>query len=176
MRSELDSPVRLPEARSSAIVAGAVVVFLAVELTIITVVLIAVGIPAPVAAVIAIAFVGFPLLVFTVVVRLTWHPFLNRYPAQPVMPDAVSKSFQSFRFGAVGAYNNCIRITVDERHLHLEGMGPIRWFGATRLSIPWDAMTEAAPSRLPGMIHARLDDRTVAGPEWCMKLAIADGA
>ncbi|HRP62139.1 MAG TPA: hypothetical protein PK400_02480 [Phycisphaerales bacterium] len=162
-------------ARSSALVAAALIVFLAAELTIITVVLILIGTPAPAAVIVAIVFVGLPLLVLAVVVRLTWRPFLSRYPAQPVMPDAVSKGFQSFRFGPIGAYNNCIRIMADERHLHLEGMGPIRWFGAARMSVPWEAMTEASPSRLPGMIRARLGDQTVAGPEWCMKLAVAGG-
>lgn len=175
MRSEFGNPDRASERRSSALVAAALIVFLAAELTIITVVLTLIGTPAPAAAIIALAIVGLPLLVLAVVVRLTWHPFLNRYPAQPVMPDAVSKGFQSFRFGLVGAYNNCITIVADERHLHLEGMGLIRWFGATRMSIPWEAMTEASPSRMPGMIRARLGDQTVAGPEWCMKLAVAGG-
>jgi hypothetical protein len=111
-----------------------------------------------------------PALVIWLIVQLAWNPNARRWPAQPVLPGAVSKSWQSFAFGRLNRFNNCITILADERCLHLEPFALFRLQGARRISLPLDRMTELRRSLAPGMMSARIDGRLIYGPSWCMRL------
>ena len=129
---------------------------------------------APQAAIPVILFVIlFPPIVMWFVLRLTWIPMARRYPAKPQAPDAVVNKSQSFVFGRFGGFNNCVHIAADEKYLHLIAPSIFRLLGAAVISLPWDSMREVKPSAWPGMTRARIDGTSIAGPNWCMKLAAA---
>jgi len=110
-------------------------------------------------------------LLFWMLVLVMWRPVQRRYPRQPILPGAVSQSWQSFAFGPLMRMNNCLTIVADERHLHLRPFAPMRWLGAGWISLPLDRITGIRPSLLGTSLTADLDGRTIAGPEWCLKLA-----
>jgi hypothetical protein len=112
-----------------------------------------------------------PAVVVWLIAALGWNPHARRWPAQPVLAGAVSKSWQSFAFGRLNRFNNCMTIVADERHLHLLPFAPFRLAGAKRISLPLDRMTEISRSTGAGMISARIDGRLIYGPAWCMTLA-----
>ena len=127
---------------------------------------------APRAAIPAALFVVvFPPLVLWAILQLTWAPMARRYPARPQSPDAVVKKSQSFVFGRLGRYNNCVHIAVDEHSLHLIPPSVFRLCGAKVISLPWDAMHEVGRPSAFGMVRAKIDGRVFAGPTWCMELA-----
>lgn len=108
------------------------------------------------------------------VTRMLWIPWQRRYPAQPLLESAVSRSMQSFAFGPLSRFNNALRILVDEHHLHICPFILLAPFGAKRLSIPWEHITDVRPGFWPGTLAAKLDGHSISGPAWCMKLAAAD--
>jgi hypothetical protein len=112
------------------------------------------------------------ILVFTllVITRWMWVPWQRRYPPLPIKDDAVTRTWQSFVFGYLGGFNHCLSLTADSDHLHLHPFLPLKWFGAQRISLPWDRMTHIKPSLL-GTMSARIDGRRINGPAWAMKLA-----
>lgn len=63
----------------------------------------------------------------------------------------------------------CINVSVDEHHLHLEPIRPLRWCGARRASIPWEAITVQKPGRL--WSTARAGPLTIKAPPWSLELA-----
>jgi hypothetical protein len=119
-------------------------------------------------AVIALVFLLAPAVMW-MVIRLTWVPVSRRHPEQPALPGTVTRRFQSFSFGRMSRFSNCVQIAVDERHLHLRLPPPLSWFGRN-ISIPWEAMRNPKPGRGGSWIKASLDGRTVGGPAWCLRL------
>lgn len=117
---------------------------------------------------------GLTFGIFFLVTRLMWIPWQHRYPKQPVLLGAVSRSMQSFAFPHLCWFNNCLRISVDEQHLHICPFIFCRPFGAKRLSIPWEAITDVQKTRWPGLFKAKLGGKRIRGPEWCLKLAQAE--
>jgi len=82
----------------------------------------------------------------------------------PQAADAVVKKSQSFVFGRLGRYNNCVHIAVDENHLHLIPPSVFRLLGAKVISLPLDSMCDVKPSAWPGMVRARINGTSIAGP------------
>ena len=68
-------------------------------------------------------------------VRMTWNPLQDRHPAREPRADAVSRNFQSFRFGLVNM-GGMVHVSVDEGHLHLNPAAFIRRMGARPVSVP----------------------------------------
>ena len=110
--------------------------------------------------------------VFWVIALVLWKPWQRRYPAQPILPGAVSQSWQSFGFGRFGRMNNCVTIIADQRHLHLTPFAPLRWVGARTLSLPLDRISELRPGILPRTsMVANIDGHAISRPQWCLSLA-----
>ncbi len=104
------------------------------------------------------------------VVRFGWKPFAQRFPPRPADPDAVQRSFQSFRLGAL-TLAFCIHVSADEGHLHLQPAALLRFFGAETASIPWASIKIQEHSRSGKRITAMINERTLLGPAWCLGLA-----
>src|SRR5688572_2512735 len=128
------------------------------------------GAPLAVIALVGAFIIALPWIIFRLVVKMLWNRWSQRYAAQPILPGAVGRKFQSFSFGPLASLNNCIHIVVDEQHLHLIPMLVMRWCGGKRISLPWDRIEDVHPGMF-GMSKAVIDDRRIAGPKWCMRLA-----
>ena len=108
--------------------------------------------------------------------KLVWNPLHLAYPPRTPADDAVRKHLQSFRIGLLNL-SYCIHIAVDENHLHLTPATLVRWLGAKPTSIPWDAIEVVKRSRFGQSMIARVGERRIAGPAWCLGLAEpADGS
>jgi hypothetical protein len=114
--------------------------------------------------------VALTLAALLAVSQLLWMPWQRRYPTRPIREGAVSRSMQSFGLGRVSKFNNCLRITADEEHLHLWPFILTAPFGARRISIPWQEITDVRPAMF-GYMRARLGRHRIVGPGWCLRLA-----
>ena len=110
------------------------------------------------------------VIVLSAVVRFGWKPFAQRFPPRPADPDAVERRFQSFRLGVLHL-GFCIHVAADEGHLHLQPAAILRFFGAPTASIPWPSIEIQEHSRTGKSITARINERTLLGPAWCLSLA-----
>ncbi len=104
------------------------------------------------------------------VVRFGWKPFAQRFPPRRKDPDAVERRFQSFRLGAL-SFSFCIHVAADEGHMHLQPAALLRFFGAQTASIPWSSIVIQKQSRTGRSITAKIKQRTLLGPAWCLSLA-----
>ncbi|MCH2133187.1 MAG: hypothetical protein MK116_05490 [Phycisphaerales bacterium] len=111
--------------------------------------------------VVAIMFLAFHML---------WRPIAGQYPPQAHGEDAITRKMQSFSLGIVNM-GMSINATADSAHLHLEPVAWLRFFGASRMSIPW---TDLKPHGRGGR-SARLGTTgpVLQGPKWCMELVQA---
>ncbi|MDY7107627.1 MAG: hypothetical protein SYC29_03230 [Planctomycetota bacterium] len=109
------------------------------------------------------------------IMRAGWRPLTMRYPPVDPAPDAVRRTFQSFRLGAINL-GYCVHVAADEHHLHLMPARIIRWCGAEAMSVPWSAIEPG--KRLIGgkWMTVSIDGRALAGPAWCLALADPDTA
>jgi hypothetical protein len=150
----------------------------ALEPLVILGVLIALGVPWELIAAIFGSLLVITAGVFWLIVRVLWKPLQRRYPPQPVLAGAVSKSWQSFGFGPLMRLSNCLTIAADERHLHLTPFAPMRWVGAETVSLPLDRIrnVRTSPLTMRMLMAADLDGRSITGPAWCLKLAAGDAA
>jgi hypothetical protein len=148
-----------------------IMLIVAVEPLVIIGILIAVGVPWIATACIAGIGLIVATMIFGLIVLLGWRPLSRRWPAQPILPGAVSKSWQSLGVGYVARWSNCITVIADERHLHFVPFAPMRWLGARRMSLPLDRIREVRTGLLPGMMTAQIDGRRLSAPEWCLRLA-----
>lgn len=121
-----------------------------------------------IAVIVGAVVVGIPLLGAGIVAAL-WTPCAKRYPPQPIADSAVGKSFQSFGFGVLSRFNNCIHIAVDEQHLHLIPMKPLQLCGARPASLAWDRLSPPHPALIPGFMKAQIDGQRIFGPAWCLQ-------
>ncbi len=99
-----------------------------------------------------------------------WGRLERGFPAKPARDDAVVRPYQSFRLGVVNL-GFSIRVAVDDRHLHLEPTGPLRWLGARSASIPWEAITVKRRSMSGKWMTVEVSGRRLQGPAWCLGLA-----
>jgi hypothetical protein len=104
------------------------------------------------------------------IMRVSWRPLMMKYPAQRPTANAVTRNFQSYRFGHLN-FGFSMHTTVDERHLHLTPARFLRWFGAGPISVPWESITDVRPARIGRYATARFDRMRVVGPRWCLQLA-----
>ena len=104
------------------------------------------------------------------VVRFGWKPFADRFPPRPADPDAVQRSFQSFRLGLLH-FGFCIHVAADQGHLHLQPAAILRFFGAQTASIPWASIEIQKHGRSGKWITTKINERTLLGPAWCLGLA-----
>jgi len=113
---------------------------------------------------------AFTYFLIWAIMRNAWKPLMVKYPAQEHGEDAVTRNFQSFKFGLISMVC-CIHVTVDENCLHLNPARLVRYFGAGPISIPWDSLQDF--KRKPGSRWAeiRMDRTRVMGPAWCLELA-----
>ena len=63
----------------------------------------------------------------------------------------------------------CIHVAADESHLHLQPAAVLRIFGAQTASIPWASIGIAKRGRR--WMSAKINNRTLYGPAWCLGLA-----
>ena len=105
--------------------------------------------------------------------RSAWRPLMERYP--PVEPgdEAVSRNFQSFRFGLLNL-GLSVHVTVDDHALHLRQAKIIRWAGAREVSIPWTEIELVKLGRRQST--ANIAGATVIGPTWCLSIAGGESA
>lgn len=148
-------------------------VLVGVETVIIGAIMLAVGASALVTAGMILLAVGILICTLWLCTMLMWRPMQRRYPSRPIEPDAISRTWQSVAFGWVSRFNHCLRVTADSQHLHIHPFLVFRWFGARRISLPWDQFTNVRPGVL-GMTHAHLDGRRISAPSWAMQLANAE--
>lgn len=116
--------------------------------------------------------VGFEALVLfcliPIVVRSSWGEIAGAYPPVEPSPDAVRRSFQSFRCGLL-SMGWCVHVATDDEHLHMRPALLMRIFGARPTSVPWDAI-----DRVEGKgrhRRVRIGQRELSGPAWCLGLA-----
>ncbi len=106
-------------------------------------------------------------------VRGTWNGLSSRYPGRDAAPDAVAKQFQSFRVGMAN-FGGCVHVEVDGAYLHMSPAKALRWLGAERVSIPWEAIEYRRPLRGGKAAQVRIGPHRVQGPAWCLGLAAPD--
>ncbi|TVQ52381.1 MAG: hypothetical protein EA377_10365 [Phycisphaerales bacterium] len=110
-------------------------------------------------------------LMMFAVVRILWTPQARRFPAQPILSDAMARSGHSLAFGALCRFNGCITAVVDSQHLHLVPVAVFRWFGAKRMSLPWTAIRDVRPFLIPSYARAEVAGTAIIAPAWCLELA-----
>ncbi len=110
------------------------------------------------------------VVVLWAVVRFGWKPFAQHFLPRRKDPDAVERRFQSFRLGVLHL-GFCIHVAADEGHLHLQPAALLRFFGAQTASIPWSSIKIQKHSRTGRSITAKINQRTLQGPAWCLSLA-----
>lgn len=124
------------------------------------------------------AVVGFDLLILPLIiyalVRGSWSPLVERYPAAPIGEDAVRRNFQSYKIGLLNL-GLCVHTAVDEGFLHLRPAMFGRVIGMRDTSVPWEAVE---PVRRRGKRYAevKIAGETVMGPAWALGLAFEGGA
>ena len=106
-------------------------------------------------------------------IKRKWAPIARAHPAQTPTDDAVTKTFQSYRFDLLNL-GFCIHTTVDENYLHLTPVKFLQKLGAKPTSIAWKYITHAKPSIIGKIMSVRIGKHRVSGPTWCLQLAIQD--
>ncbi|MGE0366069.1 MAG: hypothetical protein AB7Q00_10045 [Phycisphaerales bacterium] len=133
--------------------------------------------------ILVIAFVGTDLLVISFVlwsVTGQIRELAGRFPARDASPDAVTRRFQSFRFGSVNL-GGSFHVGVDEAFLHLQPTWLARRLAIPAMSIPWDEirLRDATPRKFKGILGLRATIGTgpgaidLSGPAWCLEFAEA---
>lgn len=110
------------------------------------------------------------VVILGMVIRLGWRWLPREFPATPPRVDAVWRRRQSFRIGVLN-FGFCIQVAVDEQHLHMVPIKPLRAFGAAPASIPWHSIR--IEKHTPGgrWVTVRIGTHTMKGPAWCLELA-----
>lgn len=104
-------------------------------------------------------------------VRGVWGPLARDRPPHPPSADAVTRRFQSFRFGLV-SFGWSIHVAADEAYLHLAPVRFMQLLGCKPVSIPWDEMSIVKRSKKGRWITARVGTGILMeGPGWCLELA-----
>ncbi len=105
--------------------------------------------------------------------RSAWRPLMEQYP--PVEPgdEAVTRTFQSFRFGIVNM-GLSVHVTVDDNALHLRPAKIIRWAGAREVSIPWGEIELVKVGKRQSTVT--IAGATINGPTWCLSIAGGESA
>ena len=137
-------------------------------------ILLAAGVPLAVVALIVTPIILAAPLLIMVVVRLAWPGWSSEFPPQLPRDDAVVLIMQDFSFGGLRRFNNVLTIAADEDYLHLALPRVLQWPGCKPMSIPWPEIVEARRSRQQEWITARVRGRRIAGPAWCMSLALPE--
>ncbi len=101
--------------------------------------------------------------VMRALIRTGWGTLAEKFPPQPVAPDAVRRDFQSFSFDFYG-FGGCVHAAADSAHLHLFPAAFLRWLGCRPMSIPWDRI--ALKSRRRSKARAAVAGITLKGPAW----------
>ena len=114
-------------------------------------------------------FLGLVFFMVKTFVKATWVKIQEAHPGVEPAPDAVSRNFQSFKMGVLNL-GLCVHVAVDDAHLHLFPAAFLRWFGAGRASVPWDAVTDLGAGIMNSR-KVRIEGVMVHGPAWCLKLA-----
>lgn len=122
------------------------------------------------------------ILVWTFVswgLRRHWNVLAKDFPSLEVVEPSVTKAFQTFRINSMNL-GNCVHVTLDDGHLHLNPARMLRWMGMTRVSIPWECIERIEPSdansifRLsPKFRRVRIGSNNVTGPAWCFELVFS---
>ena len=121
---------------------------------------------------IVVSFTAFDVAIIGVLIRLGWRWLPREFPATAPRSDAVWRRHQSFRIGMLNL-GFCIQVAVDEQHLHLVPIKPLRACGGKPASIPWDAIRIESRSGRGKWITVRVGTHTLRGPSWCLELASA---
>ena len=119
---------------------------------------------------IVVSFAAFDAAIIGVLIRLGWRWLPREFPATTPRSDAVWRRHQSFRIGMLNL-GFCIQVAVDEQHLHLVPIKPLRAFGAAAASIPWQSIRILTHTPGDRWITVRIGTRTMKGPAWCLELA-----
>jgi hypothetical protein len=115
------------------------------------------------------AVVAFDLLLVWALVNLGWGDIARKFPAVDPTPDAVTRRFQSMKVGVMN-FGFAIHVSVDEAHLHLTPIRPLRWFGARPASVPWERMTVTRRHFSGRYLTVKIGTHSMVGPAWCLEL------
>ena len=102
--------------------------------------------------------------------RASLAPSLAPFPLRPPAPDAVSRNFQSLRFGLFNL-GWCFHMAADAEWFHIQPSAFARLIRIPAASIPWTALTDLRRARLSAYYHARLGTTPIMLPAWCVKEA-----
>ncbi len=124
----------------------------------------------PLVIAIAVLFTVLDVVVLGTLIRFAWRWLPREFPATAPRDNAVWRRHQSFRIDLLNL-GFCIEVAVDEHHLHLVPIKPLRAFGAAPASIPWHSIT--IEKHTPGgrWVTVRVGTHTMKGPAWCLELA-----
>ncbi len=116
------------------------------------------------------AFTVLDLVILGTLIRLGWRWLPREFPATAPRVDAVWRRHQSFRIGLLN-FGFCIVVAVDEQHLHMVPIKPLKAFGAAPASIPWHSIRFEKGKPGGRSVTVRIGTHTVKGPAWCLELA-----
>lgn len=102
----------------------------------------------------------------------SWNDLGKEFPAQTPAPDAVRRSFQSFKFGLFNL-GWCVHVAADETHLHLVPVRFWRALSAMGASVPWEKVHLLKRGRRWSTV--RIGTHTLKGPAWALNLAATNG-
>ncbi len=110
------------------------------------------------------------VVIIWTIVRFGWGSLPAEFPGRQPLADAVSRRCQSFRVNLLN-FGFCINVAVDEQHLHLTPIKPLRALGAKGSSIPWESIRIEKRSTRGRWLTAKAGSHTLRGPAWCLDLA-----
>ena len=110
------------------------------------------------------------VVILGTLIRLGWRWLPREFPATAPRSDAVRRRHQSFQVGLLNL-GFCIQVAVDEQHLHLVPIKPLRVFGAAPASIPWHAISFEKHTPGGRWATVRIGTHKIRGPAWCLELA-----
>jgi len=110
------------------------------------------------------------LMVIRALLNNAWVPIQSAFPEQTVLSPCFRRNYQSFSFGVVNA-GFCYHVEMDDNHLHITPVRPLRWAGQKTASVPW---SEIQLHKKQPMLkrHARvlINKSDIVGPAWCFEM------
>jgi hypothetical protein len=110
------------------------------------------------------------LMVIRALLNSVWIPIQTVYPEQTVLVPCFHRNYQSFSFGLINA-GFCYHVTVDDNHLHIAPVRPLRWGGQKTASIPWSEIRlHKKQPMLKRYARVLVKKTEIVGPAWCFEM------
>lgn len=100
-------------------------------------------------------------------VMMALKPLMEAHPPKPIEPDAVTKRWQTVRFG-MSNFGGCISISVDTAYLHLRPARIARIFGLRDMSIAWEVIEVRDIGKRLG--SAKVSGMDIKAPSWALRI------